>query len=376
MRGMFFSGQILGSPSVLSRYAACQYTERLENRQLYSICWATASTVMGSKDHDQAAGYSWTCSHLMYVALHEVTRCTVVWYTQNVPNRQQFHVAPAMSALLSTPLWWILNNMLWKASHSCRITREHSESALYKSAVSLRYIRAININIFPRAGLKESQSVLCLWFLLAITPKMWNWTQFVPDTDSLLNNYEHIFPRAIIRSPGVLSLTLTVWWTIMSTFSPGQLSGVPECCLWHWQSGEQLAHFPQGNYQESRSAVTDTDSLVNNYEHIFPRAIIRSPGVLSLTLTVWWTIMSTFSPGQLSGVPECCLWHWQLLQPHPNFKLDPLHAWPRELLFHVTLRDWSTLPGERTFDQNLVGRDNFAVVSHFTRWILFVVKLT
>ena len=31
-----------------------------------------------------------------YVALHEVTRCMVVWCTQNAPTWQQFHVAPAM----------------------------------------------------------------------------------------------------------------------------------------------------------------------------------------------------------------------------------------------------------------------------------------
>ena len=34
-----------------------------------------------------------------YVALHEVAWCMVVWCTQNSTRRQQFHVAPAMSAL-------------------------------------------------------------------------------------------------------------------------------------------------------------------------------------------------------------------------------------------------------------------------------------
>ena len=40
---------------------------------------------------------------------------------------------------VNTPLWWIFKNALWKASHSCRITCERSESAwerkiaLYKS---------------------------------------------------------------------------------------------------------------------------------------------------------------------------------------------------------------------------------------------------
>ena len=63
-----------------------------------------------------------TAKHLTYVALHEMTWCMVVWCTQNAPRWQQFHVAPAMSALLTTPLQCIFKNTLWKASHSCRIT--------------------------------------------------------------------------------------------------------------------------------------------------------------------------------------------------------------------------------------------------------------
>ena len=47
----------------------------------------------------QVAGYSQTRMYLAYVALHEVTWCMVVWFTQNVPRWQQFHVAPAMPAL-------------------------------------------------------------------------------------------------------------------------------------------------------------------------------------------------------------------------------------------------------------------------------------
>ena len=43
-----------------------------------------------------------THTHLTYVALHEVTWCMVVWYTQNAPRWQQFHVAPAMPALKYT----------------------------------------------------------------------------------------------------------------------------------------------------------------------------------------------------------------------------------------------------------------------------------
>ena len=75
------------------------------------------------------AGDSSTHMHMTYVVLHEVTWCIVVWRTQNAPRLQQFHVAPAMSALLSTPLQWILKNVLQKASHSCRITCKRSESA-------------------------------------------------------------------------------------------------------------------------------------------------------------------------------------------------------------------------------------------------------
>ena len=47
----------------------------------------------------QVAGYGLTRMHLTYVALHEVTWFMVVWCTQNAPRRQQFYVAPAMSAL-------------------------------------------------------------------------------------------------------------------------------------------------------------------------------------------------------------------------------------------------------------------------------------
>ena len=63
-----------------------------------------------------------TAKHPTYVALHEMTWCMVVWCTQNAPRWQQFHVAPAMSALLTTPLQCIFKNTLWKASHSYRIT--------------------------------------------------------------------------------------------------------------------------------------------------------------------------------------------------------------------------------------------------------------
>ena len=75
----------------------------------------------------------------MHVALHAVTWCMGVWYTQNVPRWQQFHVAPPIVSAVSTPLQWIFKNALYKGSHSCRITCKRSESArewriaLYKS---------------------------------------------------------------------------------------------------------------------------------------------------------------------------------------------------------------------------------------------------
>ena len=34
----------------------------------------------------------------VYVALHEVTWCMVVWYIQEAPRRRKIHVAPAMPA--------------------------------------------------------------------------------------------------------------------------------------------------------------------------------------------------------------------------------------------------------------------------------------
>ena len=65
----------------------------------------------------------------MYVALHEVTCCMV--YTELAPRRQHFHVAPATSVLKYTTLVDIQKRAIKKkeASHSCRITCKHSESA-------------------------------------------------------------------------------------------------------------------------------------------------------------------------------------------------------------------------------------------------------
>ena len=67
--------------------------------------------------------------YLTYVALHEVTWCMAVWCTHNAPRQQQWHVAPAMWAPLSTQVRCIFRNTLWKASYSCRITCKRNESA-------------------------------------------------------------------------------------------------------------------------------------------------------------------------------------------------------------------------------------------------------
>ena len=59
------------------------------------------------------AGYSQTCMHLMYVALHEVTWCMVVWCTQNLHWDgcsfmwlKSTTVASAVTSV-SIPLQWI-----------------------------------------------------------------------------------------------------------------------------------------------------------------------------------------------------------------------------------------------------------------------------
>ena len=81
--------------------------------------------------------------HLTCVALHEVTRCMVVWCTQNAPRWQQFHVALAIYASAVSTHFGGYSKTRYKkkrkASHSCRVTYERSESArertiaLYKS---------------------------------------------------------------------------------------------------------------------------------------------------------------------------------------------------------------------------------------------------
>ena len=51
------------------------------------------------------------------VALHKMTWCMVVWYTQNVPRRQQFYVAQTTSALTpaTTPRLGLCHNTLTPA---------------------------------------------------------------------------------------------------------------------------------------------------------------------------------------------------------------------------------------------------------------------
>ena len=80
--------------------------------------------------------------HLSYVALHEVTWCTVVWCTQNAPRRQQLHVKPAMPALIVHHFGRYSKETRYKkTSHSCRITCERSESARERTIVLHKKIK-------------------------------------------------------------------------------------------------------------------------------------------------------------------------------------------------------------------------------------------
>ena len=58
-------------------------------------------------------------------------------------------VAQSAQRSVSTPLRWIVKNAVSKASHSCRITCEHSESARE------RYIKAVIIIIMLGAGIAQ-----------------------------------------------------------------------------------------------------------------------------------------------------------------------------------------------------------------------------
>ena len=83
-----------------------------------------------------------TCIHLAYVALHEVTRCMVVWCIQNAPrltlsgSRFLWH-QPCQRCKYTTSV--DIQKRAIKTIQSCRITCDRSESArepriaLYKS---------------------------------------------------------------------------------------------------------------------------------------------------------------------------------------------------------------------------------------------------
>ena len=76
----------------------------------------------------------------MYVALHEVTWCMVVWCTQNLPrDGSSFMWHQPCQRCKYTATSVDIHKRAIKSSHSCRITCERSESArerriaLYKS---------------------------------------------------------------------------------------------------------------------------------------------------------------------------------------------------------------------------------------------------
>ena len=101
-----------------------------------------------------------------HMCMHGLTLCVVVRCTQNAPRRQQFHVAPIMSAPLSTQVRCIFRNALWKASYSCRITRKCCESArewriaLYKTDQQ-QHMRA-RTHYWARSLDKDNQGQGCL----------------------------------------------------------------------------------------------------------------------------------------------------------------------------------------------------------------------
>ena len=79
----------------------------------------------------QVAGYSRTRIHLMYVVLYEVTRCMVAWCTQNLHKDScsfMWH-QPCQRCKYTTSVDVKKKKKHYKASHSCRTTCEHNESA-------------------------------------------------------------------------------------------------------------------------------------------------------------------------------------------------------------------------------------------------------
>ena len=66
----------------------------------------------------------------MYVALHEVTWCMVVWCTQNLlRDGSSFMWHQPCQRYKYTTLADIQQQKSYKANQSCRTTRERSESA-------------------------------------------------------------------------------------------------------------------------------------------------------------------------------------------------------------------------------------------------------
>ena len=84
-----------------------------------------------SQSFCQKCGWQVTAKHTCTLwALHEVTRCMVVWCTQNAPRLQQFHVAPAMPELQAHHFGGYSKTLYEKANRSCLII-------IYASAVRL-----------------------------------------------------------------------------------------------------------------------------------------------------------------------------------------------------------------------------------------------
>ena len=84
---------------------SCQGLERPATAVILLGAGVIYGGLLASKDENyslRADTYNYAhviTNYLHTVALHEVTRCMVVWCTQNAPRWQQFHVAPAMPAL-------------------------------------------------------------------------------------------------------------------------------------------------------------------------------------------------------------------------------------------------------------------------------------
>ena len=79
----------------------------------------------------------------MYVALHEVRWCMVVWCTQNVSTWQQFHVVPAMPALQVHHFGEYSQTRYKKL---IAIVESHASAVSLRESGEQRYIKTINNN--------------------------------------------------------------------------------------------------------------------------------------------------------------------------------------------------------------------------------------